>query len=128
MKQCDYFISELYPQNIRVRDVVDFLKNQISQEKEISFSDLLQCNDISEKEISLVELGNFLNQKKLLDMKREFLLENFNVIIKEQWARDKKNNHYSRRNFLYTYFKEKAPVSEDTLTKWCNNQKKIHKN
>ena len=38
MKQCDYFISELYPQNIRVRDVVDFLKSQISQEKEISFS------------------------------------------------------------------------------------------
>ncbi len=90
MKQCDYFISELYPQNIRVRDVVDFLKSQISQEKEISFSDLLQCNDISQKEISLVELGNFLNQKKLSDMKREFLLENFNVIIKEQWARDKK--------------------------------------
>lgn len=124
MKQCDYFISELYPQNIRVRDVVDFLKSQISQEKEISFSDLLQCNDISEKEISLVELGNFLNQKKLLDMKREFLLENFNVIIKEQWARDKKNNHYSRRNFLDIYFKEKAPVSEDTLTKWCNNEPK----
>lgn len=124
MKQCDYSISELYPQNIRVRDVVDFLKNQISPEQEISFSDLLQYNDISEQEISLLELGNFLNQKKLLDKKREFLLENFNVIIKEQWARDKKNNHYTRRDFLDTYFKEKAPVSDDTLTKWCNNEPK----
>jgi len=55
MNQYDYFNSEFYTGKISVRDIVDFLKNQISPEQEISSDELLQkiqYNDISEKEIS----------------------------------------------------------------------------
>lgn len=127
MNQYDYFNSEFYPGKISVRDIVDFLKNQISPDQEISSDELLQkiqYNDISEKEISMNELAKFINKKRFPDVKKDFLLENFNRIIDAQRKRDKKSKSYSRRAFLDKYFEEKAPESEDTLAKWCKDEPK----
>ena len=44
MNQYDYFNSEFYSGKISVRDIVDFLKNQISPDQEISYDELLQKN------------------------------------------------------------------------------------
>lgn len=71
MNQYDYFNSEFYPGKISVRDIVDFLKNQISPDQEISSDELLQkiqYNDISEKEISMNELAKFINKKRFPDV------------------------------------------------------------
>jgi len=127
MNQYDYFNSEFYSGKISVRDIVDFLKNQISPDQEISSDELLQkiqYNDISEKEISMNELAKFINKKRFPDVKKDFLLENFNRIIDAQRKRDKKSKSYSRRAFLDKYFEEKAPESEDTLAKWCKDEPK----
>ena len=107
MNQYDYFNSEFYPRRISVSDIVDFLKNQISPDQEISSDELLQkiqYNDISEKEISMNELAKFINKKRFPDVKKDFLLENFNRIIDAQRKRDKKSKSYSRRAFLDKYF------------------------
>ena len=127
MNQYDYFNSEFYSGKISVRDIVDFLKNQISPDQEISYDELLQkiqYNDISEKEISMNELAKFINKKRFPDVKKDFLLENFNRIIDAQRKRDKKSKSYSRRAFLDKYFEGEAPESEDTLAKWCKDEPK----
>ena len=46
MNQYDYFNSEFYSGKISVRDIVDFLKNQISPDQEISYDELLQKYNI----------------------------------------------------------------------------------
>jgi|GEM_PF-2031588 hypothetical protein len=127
MNQYDYFNSEFYPRKISVSDIVDFLKNQISPDQEISSDELLQkieYNDISDKEISINELAKFINKKRFPDIKKAFLLENFNRIIDAQRKRDKKSKSYSRRAFLDKYFGKLAPESEDTLAKWCKDEPK----
>lgn len=127
MNQYDYFNSEFYPRKISVSDIVDFLKNQISPDQEISSDELLQkieYSDISDKEISINELAKFINKKRFPDIKKAFLLENFNRIIDAQRKRDKKSKSYSRRAFLDKYFGKLAPESEDTLAKWCKDEPK----
>lgn len=75
MNQYDYFNSEFYSGKISVRDIVDFLKNQISPDQEISYDELLQkiqYNDVSEKEISMNELAKFINKKDFQMLKKIF--------------------------------------------------------